>query len=158
MNTFKSDKVLEFARLAHAGQVRKFTGVPYIEHPIAVARIAIVVAERKFGGFITDDLREIIRSIAYLHDTDEDTDATLDQISNLLRQYFSSNDAAIIVNAVAALTKPETNYDLFKYLDGIKQNMFAQIVKIADNYHNTSDLKDKKMLEKYLLIRYYLEN
>lgn len=34
------EAVLEFATKAHKGQVRKYTGVSYITHPIAVAEIA----------------------------------------------------------------------------------------------------------------------
>jgi (p)ppGpp synthase/HD superfamily hydrolase len=30
------EKALKFATNAHEGQVRKYTGVPYISHPIAV--------------------------------------------------------------------------------------------------------------------------
>jgi (p)ppGpp synthase/HD superfamily hydrolase len=61
----------EFAALAHAGQERKYTGHPYVWHPISVA---IKVAS------VTDDPEMI--AAALLHDTVEDTDATHEDIAN----------------------------------------------------------------------------
>lgn len=56
-------KAANFAAEAHAGQFRKYTGEPYIVHPLAVGKI---VAD--FGGTL-----EMIIA-AYLHDTDEDVE------------------------------------------------------------------------------------
>ena len=64
-----NEKALEFARRAHGEQKRKYTGEPYIEHCIAVARLVESV-----GG--SEDM--IISAL--LHDTVEDTDVTLDDI------------------------------------------------------------------------------
>ncbi|MTJ93609.1 MAG: HD domain-containing protein, partial [Desulfovibrio sp.] len=60
-----------FAAEAHAavGQVRKYTGEPYVEHPRAVARL---VADA--GG---DDA---MVAAAWLHDVVEDTRVSLDEI------------------------------------------------------------------------------
>lgn len=143
-----SDKVLEFASKAHEGQVRKYTGVPYITHPIAVAEIATLnVYGLKW--------LEIVYSIAYLHDVLEDTKVTPAELIEFLLTVFNHDDAMRIHNAVVALTKHQ-GQDLFEYLDGIKANPDSLIVKLADNTHNTSDLKDKKKLDYYRLIRYYL--
>lgn len=54
-----------FAARAHAGAVRKGTGIPYIYHPMEVA---LIVAQ------ITSD--EELIAAAYLHDVLEDTDVT----------------------------------------------------------------------------------
>lgn len=62
---------LEFAIKAHAGQKRKYTGEPYINHPIEVAAIL-----RKRGSFTNE-----VIAAALLHDVVEDTDVTLEQIA-----------------------------------------------------------------------------
>ena len=51
-----------FATAAHAGQLRKYSGRPYIEHPVAVARMT--------SRFVHD---EDMLLAAVLHDTVEDT-------------------------------------------------------------------------------------
>lgn len=58
-------KAIEFAARAHAGQYRKGTGIPYITHPLNVAKILI---ECK--------CREPVVSAGILHDTLEDTRVT----------------------------------------------------------------------------------
>ena len=63
------DKALKFATKAHDGQVRKYTGEPYIVHPIAVANLV-----KQHGG------TEAQQAAALLHDVVEDTDVTLDDI------------------------------------------------------------------------------
>lgn len=82
-------RALGFAVKAHAGQVRKYTGRPYIEHPIAVADIV-----RAVGG-----LPEMIAA-AYLHDVMEDCGATYAQ----LLQLFGRE----VANLVRWLSDPET--------------------------------------------------
>jgi len=58
-----------FAKDAHKGQVRKYTGEPYFNHCEAVAKLV----EEKGGS-------EAQIAAAYLHDTVEDTDRTLNDI------------------------------------------------------------------------------
>jgi (p)ppGpp synthase/HD superfamily hydrolase len=65
------DKALKFAIEKHSGQVRKYTGEPYVTHPVDVACMVLCV-----GG----DLADII--IALLHDVVEDCDCTLDEIES----------------------------------------------------------------------------
>jgi (p)ppGpp synthase/HD superfamily hydrolase len=152
-----SEKVLEFATKAHAGQFRKYgQNVPYITHPIAVAKNALVIAENYgYLGF----WNEIVSSIAYLHDVLEDTSVTpldlLDFLDTI--HQFTHSDKLIIYRSVTHLTKSKENFDLMSYLAVIKDNRFAQIVKLADLQHNVSDLKDQKKLDYYRLIEYYLK-
>ena len=56
---------LEFARNAHRNQTRKYTGLPYVGHVLAVSEIVAA-----HGG----DDNQIIAAL--LHDTVEDTDVT----------------------------------------------------------------------------------
>jgi (p)ppGpp synthase/HD superfamily hydrolase len=62
-------KALNFATEAHAGQVRKYTGNPYIVHPIEVMNIVQTV--------VHDD--EMLAA-ALLHDVVEDTEHTIEDI------------------------------------------------------------------------------
>jgi len=159
-----SDKVLEFATKAHEGQVRKYTGVPYITHPIEVARLALPIARIKLEplSFLKLDfveITEIIKSISFLHDVAEDTSVSLSDIYNFLEGIgVSGTNVFIIIDAVKSLTKSKKYFNLFTYLDEIKKNNYALIVKLADLEHNMSDLKDQKKLDHYRLIKYYLEH
>lgn len=63
------DKAICFAVEKHSGQVRKLANSPYILHPMEVAAIV---------GTMTDS-REVMAA-AVLHDTVEDTDATIEEI------------------------------------------------------------------------------
>ena len=64
------DKAIQFATKAHEGQTRKYTGEPYIVHPLAVMEIVKTV----------EHTEEMLMA-AVLHDTVEDCDVTLDQIA-----------------------------------------------------------------------------
>ena len=65
----KFNEAVSFAMAAHAGQVRKFTQVPYILHPMEVAAII---------STITDE--EDVMIAGLLHDTIEDCDVDPDAI------------------------------------------------------------------------------
>ena len=66
------EKAIKFATKMHEGQVRKGTTRPYIEHPLEVGRL---VSE------MTSD--EEIISAAYLHDTVEDCNVTVEELEEL---------------------------------------------------------------------------
>ena len=63
------EEAICFAVEKHSGQVRKLADSPYILHPIEVASIV---------GTMTND-KEVLAA-AVLHDTVEDTDATIEEI------------------------------------------------------------------------------
>lgn len=128
----------EFALKAHAPQKRK-TGEPYILHPIAVA--TIVAQELHLGPNTV--------MAAFLHDVVEDTDYTIDDIS----QRFGP-DVALLVKVVTKQKKEK--YEMSKQLDNFKQmlNSFkydvrALLIKLADRLHNMRTLSsmppDKQM-------------
>jgi len=153
METSLTRRALEFATAAHTGQTRKFTGLPYITHPIAVAQIAQDIARSVGSGYLE---LEILTIIALLHDTVEDTAVTLLDIEAL---FSDQSDAFIlrIVSAVDALTKREGE----TYLDAINRvmkNPDAVIVKRADLQHNSTDLKEGSLKDKYRLASFLLEN
>ena len=122
---------LRFAEEKHKGQVDK-AGVPYIEHPKAVAA--------RVNG-------EDAKIAALLHDCVEDTDATIDEI----REMFGDT----IADAVACLTH-DKSVPYLEYVRGIKGNELARQVKLADLSHNMELSRipnvteaDLKRIEKY---------
>lgn len=76
------DAALDFARRAHAGQLRKQNGRPFIEHPIAIAEL---LAERSPEG-------STLIAAAYLHDTVEKTDVEVTEVE----REFGSEVAGIV--------------------------------------------------------------
>ena len=113
------DIALAIARKAHAGQVDK-AGVDYIQHPLYVA--SQVKTEQE-------------KAVALLHDVLEDSDITA---SDLLA-YGLSNE---VVTAVQTLTKKK-GQSYQDYLEKVKSNNLARVVKLADLKHN-SDLSRLK--------------
>lgn len=113
------DIALAIAKKAHAGQVDK-AGVDYIQHPLYVA--SQVKTEQE-------------KTVALLHDVLEDSDITA---ADLLA-YGLSNE---VVTAVQTLTKKK-GQSYQDYLEKVKSNNLARVVKLADLKHN-SDLSRLK--------------
>ena len=80
------------------------------------------------ASFVTTDEE---KAVAYLHDVIEDTTLTL---LDLKKEGFSKN----IIEAVDILTKKK-GQDYQSYLNLVKTNELARVVKLADLRHN-SDL------------------
>jgi (p)ppGpp synthase/HD superfamily hydrolase len=125
-------KAYELANNLHRGQVDK-SGQPYIDHLIEVAN--------QVEG------KEAIM-VALLHDAMEDQGVTVCFLKN---QKFPDE----VIKAITVLTKTEDDY--LTYINRVKENPLARVVKIADMRHN-SDLsrlkfvseKDIARKEKYL--------
>ncbi len=115
MDTSQVIKEHEVAKKAHFGQIDR-AGIDYIKHPEIVA------------SFVATDEE---KAVAYLHDVIEDTSLTL---LDLKKEGFSKN----IIEAVDILTKKK-GQDYQSYLNLVKKNELARVVKLADLRHN-SDL------------------
>lgn len=72
------ERAANFAAIAHTGQLRKYTGEPYIVHPQEVARIVSLVSE---------DANVV--AAAWLHDVVEDTPVTIEQIDQNFNSYVA---------------------------------------------------------------------
>ena len=107
---------LLFAKEKHEGQTR-IGGEPYISHPVEVARIL----EEK--GFLDDSYIKT----ALFHDLLEDTDASEQEIS-----FYGGKD---VLTAVKLLTKSK-GYIMEEYIQDIRNNPIAKMVKLADRLHN----------------------
>ncbi len=118
----------KFAKEAHGEQKRKYTGEPYINHPVAVAKIVTIV---------TDDC-EIICA-ALLHDVIEDTEVTYEEIKS---EFWHS--IADLVLAVSDVSVPEDgNRSVRKAIDRdhlSKASNRAKTIKLADLIDNSSSI------------------
>jgi len=147
------EKALKFATEAHAGQVRKFTGEPYITHPIAVAEIALrneSIGLQYGSASFRQNIKDKLYIVAILHDTLEDCESVTKEI--LVKEFGQD-----IADSVDALTKRPND----TYLDAILRvidDEFATGVKIADLTHNMSDLKEGALKDKYRLALYILKD
>ena len=124
----KLDKAIKFATKAHGKQKRKYTGEPYITHPIAVMEIVRTVPHT-----------EEMLVAAVLHDTVEDTDVTLADI----KAEFGTK-VAELVNGLTDVSKPQDgNRKTRKAMDRAhtaKQSAEVQTIKLADLIHNTESI------------------
>ncbi len=142
----KGDKELlrsafEMATNAHKTMRRK-SGEPYIFHPIAVAMICV------------DEIGLGVRSTicALLHDTVEDTDITLEDISD----EFGNEIAKIVDGLTKISTVMDTNSsqqaeNFKKILLTLTDDPRVILIKLADRLHNMRTLDSMKQ-EKQLKI------
>lgn len=86
-------KALQFAKKAHTGQFRKYTGEPYIVHPVEVANLVRDYAHT---------CHESMYCAALLHDTVEDTNTTIEDI----RREFG-DIITVFVEGLTDVSKPE---------------------------------------------------
>lgn len=123
-------KAVDFAREKHEGQTRA-SGEPYYTHPVEVAEI---LAEMRLdtGSIIT----------AVLHDTVEDTDATLDDIKKEFGETVS-----LLVDGVSKLSRIESKTfagkqaeNFSKLLLAMSEDIRVLLVKLADRLHNMRTL------------------
>ncbi len=120
-----------FAMQTH-GQQKRASGDPYISHPIEVASI-----------LTTLKLDDETIATALLHDTIEDTPATLEEIEKL----FGANIAALVdgvtkiekLNLASKKTEQAENFR--KLLIAISSDVRVLLVKLADRLHNMRTLE-----------------
>jgi len=124
-------KTYIFSSEAHGSQ-KRMAGSPYIEHPLAVASI---LADMKM------DTTTIAAGL--LHDTIEDTNATVKDIKALF-----GNEIAFLVNALTKLskmefmTKEEAQAENFrKMLLAMAEDVRVILIKFADRLHNMKTLE-----------------
>jgi len=143
---------IDFATKCHEGQKRK-SGDQYITHPIAVAETLI-----DWGM----DIDSVIAGL--LHDTVEDTGATLAQIEELF-----GHDVAFLVDGVTKVSKAragmqdlanysdQTKDNLSKLLIAVGQDIRVIIIKLADRLHNLSTLQFLSLEKQTKIARESLE-
>lgn len=145
LNSYNTDfdpeivqKAHDYAKKMHEGQFRS-SGEPYYTHPIEVAQI---LADMKM------DVTTIVTAI--LHDTVEDTDATLDDLKTLFGKSVSD-----LVNGVSKLTRIESQTlegkqaeNFRKLLLAMSEDIRVLLVKLSDRLHNMRTMGGIKKIEK----------
>lgn len=119
---------VEFAERAHRGQMRKYTGEPYIVHPLEVAQLVSTVVA---------DEDTIIAAL--LHDVVEDTVVTLEQI----RLAFGDAVAKLVHEVTDISRKEHGNRAIRKGMDRQHLSMASsagQTIKLADLISNTRSI------------------
>ncbi len=145
------EHAIAYATTHHEGQKRK-SGEAYIIHPLAVAAILM-----DWGM----DIDTILAGV--LHDTVEDTNATLEEIEAKF-----GGDIAFLVDGVTKVGQaragmqnleeylPQTTDNLSKLLIAVSQDVRVIIIKLADRLHNLRTLnhmrpdKQKKIAKESL--------
>lgn len=130
------EQSVDYAIRHHDGQKRK-SGEDFITHPLSVALLLI---EWKM------DIDTVIGGV--LHDTVEDTEATLKDIECLF-----GKDVAFLVDGVTKISikrsgmrdldsyLPETKDNLTKLMLAVSKDIRVIIIKLADRTHNMSTLQ-----------------
>jgi guanosine-3',5'-bis(diphosphate) 3'-pyrophosphohydrolase len=133
-------RAYDFSAGVHRGQ-KRLSGEPYLIHPMAVA------------GIITDlklDVPSVVGGL--LHDTVEDTLATLDEIKNLFGPEIASLVDGVTklsqVNFTSVEEKQAENFR--KMIVAMAKDIRVILIKLADRTHNMRTL-DHLPVEKQVL-------
>lgn len=121
-------KALDFAAEKHKFQKRKGElEIPYINHPIQVARMLMEV------GKVTDV--EVL-SAALLHDTIEDTTATVEELKDL----FGEEVTEIVLEVTDDKRMAWNECKAYQIVKAPHLSNKAKLVKLADKTCNITDI------------------
>ena len=139
--TARFSEAAEYARAAHAGQVRKRTRIPYISHPIAVASLVLT-----YGG---DEDQAIA---ALLHDVLEDCGAHHEET---IRARFGDRVARMVLDCTDGTAETKAGADTpeakrrdwerrkVAYLDALQHKQGdTLLVSACDKLHNARCIVD----------------
>ena len=125
-NQYLIEKAYFFALEAHKSQ-KRYSGDPYISHPVKVAEI---LTNLKL------DTATIITGL--LHDTVEDTPASMEELKKIF-----GNEIASLVDGVTKISKMKTHSDVKNQAENFRKLILAVskdirvlLVKLADRLHN----------------------
>ena len=125
MNTRRVEIAIAYALRAHEGQTRKGEDTPYIVHPLSVGYL---LARHGFE----DDV--VIGGI--LHDTIEDTDASLDDIAELFGDTVAELVTSVSHNDTLSWMEKKQNY-----IELVRQGSEgAKAISTADKIANAESL------------------
>ena len=122
------ERAIIFATLAHSGQKRKYTGEPYVHHPLGVANILRTVPHT-----------ESMIVAAILHDVVEDTDVTIKRV----RESFGDNVANLVYFLTDISREGDGNRSFRKEIDRRHiacAPIQAKTIKLADLIHNSESI------------------
>ncbi len=134
-------KAYVFSATAHAGQVR-LSGEPYLSHPLEVAGILA-------------DMRLDAASIAagLLHDTVEDTKATVDEVEELFGEEVADIvDGVTKISQISFESKEEAQAEnIRKMILAMAEDIRVILVKLADRLHNMRTLEFQKPVKQAII-------
>lgn len=118
------ERAYTVAERAHRGQMRR-SGEPYITHPIAVAQILADLG-----------VSPVVIAAALLHDTVEDTDYSLDELTNEFGE-----EIAMLVDGVTKLDKVKYGDSaqaetVRKMVVAMSKDIRVLVIKLSDRLHN----------------------
>lgn len=125
------DRARALAERAHKGQVRKYTGEPYILHPAEVA-----------GLIVSVDLPLGVIAAAWLHDVVEDCGTTREQIA----QEVGEGVAALVMEVTDVSKPTDGNRAKRKAMDRdhlANASPEGQSIKLADIISNTTSIVER---------------
>lgn len=126
-----AEKALNIAIKFHQGQF-DLGNEAYIKHIVTVGEIV----KKKVNMTEFDEAL----SVAYLHDILEDTDFKIQDLYKIFPDE--------IVRAVVAITRKYGSETYQKYLERLKSNRLARMVKLADLEHNSDFSRIEKLDER----------
>lgn len=123
------DTAMDIAQLAHLGQFRRGSKLPYITHPVRVQAIAA-----RFG------YPKMVQIAAIVHDAIEDAQDP-EQIIRMIRRYIPQ-----VLPIIQAVTRKKG----MSYLDYIRSISGSALqLKLSDMLHNLLDNPSLRQREKY---------
>ena len=133
-------KAFNFAKQAHKG-VRRLSGEPYIMHPIAVAQIAC--SEIGLGSTSICS--------ALLHDVVEDTDYTVEDISNIFGPKIAQivDGLTKISGGIFGEQASAQAENFKKLLLTMSEDIRVILIKICDRLHNMRTLESQPANKQY---------
>ena len=147
-------KAYMFAKEKHNGQTRR-DGSSYINHPIKVAELV----KKYFNNH--PKIKNYILA-AYLHDVVEDTDTSINQISELFGEDIASLVFSLTNDDELKNKVGKTNYLCIKLYEMDEDSLN---IKLCDRLANVLDLKNadldfaqKYKIETNIIMSYLLEN
>ena len=137
-------RAFEFAENKHKGQIRKYTGEPYIVHPSSVRDIITTHMSNIEPIFAFSPLDvATIQAISLLHDTVEDTNTTFLDIENEFGIYVRN-----MVYWLTNVSQPEMGNRAFrKNIDlqhTLQSPIEAMCIKMADVIDNCKDIVQRE--------------
>lgn len=124
-------KAFDFANEAHKG-VRRRSGEPYILHPIAVAKIVVSNIGLGYKSIVA----------ALLHDVVEDTEYTVEDLSNLFGEKVATivegltKIKTVLDNEDKAQKKSMQAENFKRILLTLNDDVRVVLIKLADRLHN----------------------
>lgn len=125
----KIELAIVLATGAHVGQLRKYTGMPYVTHPIEVS---VICAEK---GGLSEDENALVAAI--LHDVVEDTPIPLEEI----RREFGDDVAALVEELTEVPVEGNRAYRKEAERARLAEiSARGQTIKLADLISNTRSI------------------